>query len=50
MNDLRVKIPQHVISRGGDVQWPAHSLDLSACDYFLGGISKEEISSVSQET
>jgi hypothetical protein len=48
MSVLRQIFPQHVISRGGDVPWPARSSDLSACDYFLwrylkskyGGISK----------
>jgi len=32
---LREMFPQHVISRGSDVPWPASSPDLSACDYFL---------------
>ena len=32
MSVLREKFPQHVISRGGDVPWPARSPDLSACD------------------
>jgi len=34
---------QHVISRGGDVLWPARSPDLSACDYFLWGYLKSRI-------
>jgi len=46
---LREMFPQHVISRGGDVTWPALSPDLSACDYFLWGISKAEFSSLSLE-
>ena len=35
--------PQHVISRGGDVPWPARSPDLSACDCFLWGYPKSRI-------
>jgi hypothetical protein len=27
--------PNHVISKNGDVLWPARSPDLSACDFFL---------------
>ena len=37
MNVLREIFPQHVISCGGDVPWPARSPDLSACDYSLWG-------------
>jgi hypothetical protein len=29
--------PQHVISGGGDVPWPARSPDISYIDYFLWG-------------
>jgi len=47
MSVLREMFPQHVISRGGDIPWPACSNDLSACDNFLWGISKAEFSSVS---
>jgi hypothetical protein len=35
MSVLREMFPQHVISRVGDVPWPARSPDLSACDSFL---------------
>jgi hypothetical protein len=35
--------PQHVISRGGDVPWPAFLPDLSACDYFLCGYLKNTV-------
>jgi len=35
--------PQHVISRGGDVPWPARSPDLSACGYFLWGYLKSKV-------
>jgi hypothetical protein len=40
---LREMFPQHVISRGGDVSWPAYSPDLSACDYFLRGYLKSKV-------
>ena len=40
MSVLREMFPQHVISCGGDVPWPARSPDLSACDYFLWGYLK----------
>jgi len=40
---LRERFPQHVISRGGDVPWPARSPDLSACDYFLWGYLKSGV-------
>jgi len=49
MSVLREMFPQHVISCGSNVPWPARSPDLSACDYFLWGISKAEISSLSLE-
>ena len=49
MSILRVMFP-HVISRGGDVPWQARSSDLSACDFFLWGIRKEEFSSLSLES
>jgi hypothetical protein len=34
-------LPQHVISRFGDAEWPPRSPDLSACDFFLWGYLKE---------
>jgi len=40
---LREMYPQHVISCGGDVPWPARSPDLSACDYFLWGCLKSRV-------
>ena len=43
MSVLREMFLQHVISRGGDVPWPAHSPDLSACDYFLWVYLKSRI-------
>jgi len=35
--------PQHVISGGGDVPWPARSPDLSACGYFLWRYLKSKV-------
>ena len=43
MNILREMFPQQVISRGGDVPWPARSPDLSTCDYFLWGYLKSRV-------
>jgi hypothetical protein len=34
---------QHVISRAGDVPWPACSPDLSTYDYFLWGYLKSKV-------
>jgi hypothetical protein len=49
MRVLWEMFPQHVIFRGGDVPWPTRSPDLSAFDYFCGGISKADFSSPSLE-
>ena len=35
MNMLGTVFPEHVASQNGNVQWPAHSPYLTACDYFL---------------
>jgi len=35
MAAVRNLFPNHVISRYGDITWPARSPDLSACDFFL---------------
>jgi len=43
MSVLREMFPQHVISRGGNVPWPARSPDLSDCDYFLWGYLKSRV-------
>jgi hypothetical protein len=37
MSVLQKIFPQHFISCGSDVPRPAHSSDLSTCDYFLWG-------------
>jgi hypothetical protein len=39
--------PNHVISRYGDITWPARSPDLSACDFFLWGYLKSRLQSSS---
>jgi len=43
MSVLREMFPQHVISGGGDVPWPARSLDLFAYDCFSWGYLKSRI-------
>ena len=43
MQVLREMFPQHVISRFGDINWPARSPDLSAPDYFLWGYLKGKV-------
>jgi hypothetical protein len=35
--------PQHVISYGDDIPWPARSPDLPACAYFLWGYLKSKV-------
>jgi hypothetical protein len=40
MNVMRNFFPNHVISKNGDIPWPARSPDLAACDFFLGGVLK----------
>jgi len=42
MSVLWEMFPEHVISRGGDVPWPARSPDLSACGYFFMGVSEKQ--------
>ena len=37
MNILRPLLPGHLISRYGDIAWPARSPDLSVCDFYLWG-------------
>ena len=36
-------VSTHVISRGGDVPWPARSPDFSVCDYFLWGYLESRV-------
>jgi len=43
MSVLWEVFPQIFTSGGDDVPWPAHSPDLSACDYFLWGHLKSRI-------
>jgi hypothetical protein len=44
MAAVRNLFPNHVISRYGDITWPAKSPDLSACDFFLWGYLKSQVS------
>jgi hypothetical protein len=39
---VRNLFPNHVISRYGDITWPASSPNLSACDFFLWGYLKSQ--------
>jgi len=43
MAGVRNLFPNHIISRYGDITWPARSPDLSACDFFLLGYLKSEV-------
>jgi hypothetical protein len=44
---VRNLFPKHVISRYGDITWPARLPDLSACDFFLWGYLKSRLQSSS---
>ena len=35
MNILRSLFPGHLLSRYGDIEWPARSPDLPVCDFYL---------------
>lgn len=43
MHYLRRKFRGRVISRFGDIAWPARSPDLSVCDFFLWGYLKSKV-------
>lgn len=43
MATVRNMFPNHVISRHGDIGWPARSPDLSTCDFFLWGYLKSKV-------
>lgn len=43
MTILRERFPRQVISRFGDVEWPARSPDLSPLDFFLWGYLKGRV-------
>jgi len=43
MTAVRNLFPNHVISRYGDITWPASSPDLSACDFFLWRYLKPQV-------
>jgi hypothetical protein len=44
MTAVRNLFPNHVISRYGDITWPARSSDLSAYDFFLWGYLISQVS------
>jgi len=43
MNTLHPLFPGHLISRYGDIEWPARSPDLSVCDFYLWGHLKSVV-------
>ena len=43
MNMLGTVLTGHVVSQNGNVQRPARSPDLTACDYFLWGFLKSKV-------
>ena len=43
MVKLRQMFQSRFISRGGDVEWPPRSPDLSMCDFFLWEYPKEKV-------
>ena len=43
MNILRPLFPGDLISRYGDIEWPARSPDLSVCDFYLWGHLKSVV-------
>ena len=43
MAAVRNLFPNHVISRCGDITWPARSANHSACDFFLWGYLKSQV-------
>lgn len=43
MIKLQQMFPACLVSRKGDVEWPARSPDLSICDFFLWGYLKERV-------
>ena len=43
LSELQTLFPGHLISRFGDVPWPARSPDLTAPDFFLWGYLKSQV-------
>jgi hypothetical protein len=43
MTVLSEMFPPRVISRRGNIEWPAKSPDLNACDYFLRRYLKSKV-------
>lgn len=50
MTIVRRMFPGRVISKFGDLNWPARSPDLSACDFFLWGYLKSKVFSNGPQT
>jgi hypothetical protein len=50
INLLRAKFPGRVISRNGDIRWPARSCDLTPLDFFLWGFLKSKVYSTHPTT
>jgi hypothetical protein len=46
MEDVREMFLENVISLYGELPWPVHLPDISACDYFLWGTSKQKCTPV----
>jgi hypothetical protein len=40
---LNEMFPARVISQRGNIEWPARSPDLNACDFFLWGYLKSKV-------
>jgi hypothetical protein len=50
MRVLSEMFPARLISRGGNIEWPARSPDLNACDIFLWGYLKSKVYEKKPET
>lgn len=47
---LDMKFPERWIGRGGPVDWPPRSPDLTPCDFFLWGVLKEKVYAMEPKT
>jgi hypothetical protein len=43
INAINQLFPNYIISRNGEISWPARLPDLSACDCFLWGYLKSKV-------
>jgi hypothetical protein len=50
MEVIQEMLPEHVTSLHGELPWPAHSPDPSACDYFLQGYLKAKVYTTRPQT